>query len=91
MTSAIGGCSVHVKDDGQGIAADDLRHLFDLYFRGGRDGGVTAGGLGVGLALVKNIVELHGGSVSASSEGSGRGSEFVVTLPWPAPCGVDAR
>jgi signal transduction histidine kinase len=53
-------------------------------FRQGDDGSGEAGGLGLGLALVRHFVELHGGRVTASSEGRGRGATFVVTLPASA-------
>jgi CheY-like chemotaxis protein len=55
--------------------------VFELFFQGKRSVDRAEGGLGIGLALVKNIVELHGGTVEAFSEGRGRGSEFVVRLP----------
>jgi CheY-like chemotaxis protein/two-component sensor histidine kinase len=72
---------VRVRDTGAGIAADALPHVFDLFVQEERiDNGLQAG-LGVGLALVKTLVELHGGSVRARSAGPGRGSEFVVRLP----------
>lgn len=77
------GCHVHVRDDGQGIPAEDLEQVFDLYFRGRcGDGAASNGGLGVGLALVRTVAELHGGRARASSAGPGRGSEFVLSLPW---------
>jgi len=70
-----------VEDDGIGIAAELLPHVFDLFVQA--DGSLerTAGGLGIGLTLVRQIVELHGGTVAASSAGVGRGSCFVVCLP----------
>jgi len=73
---------IRARDDGQGIPADLLPHVFDLFVQGERTIDRSQGGLGLGLALVKNLVALHGGTVSAVSEGADRGSEFVVRLPW---------
>jgi signal transduction histidine kinase len=70
---------VRVRDDGRGIAPHFLPHVFDLFQQGPDDH--RRGGLGLGLALVKCLVKLHGGSVTASSDGPGAGSEFVVRLP----------
>jgi CheY-like chemotaxis protein len=72
-----------VIDDGQGIAPDDLGRLFDMFFQGHRVEQKIQSGLGVGLALVKRLVELHGGTIEARSAGIGRGSEFIVRLPAP--------
>jgi CheY-like chemotaxis protein len=70
-----------VRDEGRGIAAGFLPHVFDPFRQA--DGAITRehGGLGLGLAIVKYLAELHGGSVSATSAGEGHGSTFVVTLP----------
>jgi signal transduction histidine kinase len=78
-----------VRDNGIGIAADMLPHVFELFAQSDRTRKQSAGGLGIGLALVRDLVELHGGNVSASSGGPNRGSEFVVSLPLeqPAPSG----
>ncbi len=73
--------AVSVRDDGMGLAADVLPRVFDLFFQGKRDLDRAEGGLGIGLALVKNLVEMHGGSVSAASDGPGRGSTFVIRVP----------
>jgi two-component system CheB/CheR fusion protein len=73
--------AVHIRDDGIGIAAELLPRVFDLFTQGQRSLDRTEGGLGVGLALVHRIVSLHGGTVKALSEGSGRGTELIVTLP----------
>jgi signal transduction histidine kinase/CheY-like chemotaxis protein len=75
---------VRVKDDGIGIPPEKIVHIFDLFAQ--IDLGVerTHGGLGIGLALVRRLVELHGGGIRAISEGEGRGSEFVVRLPAAA-------
>jgi PAS domain S-box-containing protein len=72
---------VNVKDGGVGITADMLPRVFDMFTRAGRSRELAQGGLGIGLTLVKRLVELHGGSVQAMSEGPGMGSEFVVRLP----------
>jgi len=73
--------SISVRDNGMGIDAAILPRVFDLFYQGHRSIDRAEGGLGIGLALVRSLVELHGGSVEARSEGSGRGSEFVVVLP----------
>ena len=80
-TSEGGSCAISVSDNGQGIDADLLPRIFDLFVQGRQGPDRAGGGLGVGLALVKNLVGLHGGSVAARSQGPGRGSEFTVTLP----------
>jgi PAS domain S-box-containing protein len=72
---------ISVKDDGNGIAPELLPRVFDLFVQGKRTSERSHGGLGIGLSLVRNLVAMHGGSVSASSAGAGRGSEFVVQLP----------
>ncbi len=72
---------IRVKDDGIGISAELLPRLFDLFVQGKRATDRSEGGLGIGLALVKNLVAMHGGEVLAVSEGPGRGSEFIVRLP----------
>jgi two-component system CheB/CheR fusion protein len=74
-----------VRDNGIGIAADMLPRLFTLFSQVSGALGRSEGGLGVGLALVRGIVTLHGGHVEVHSEGLGRGSEFVVRLPVIAP------
>jgi len=70
-----------VADDGEGISADAMPHLFELFFQADQTLGRTRGGLGIGLTLVRRIVELHGGTVAVESEGAGRGSRFVVRFP----------
>ena len=76
-----GNVVIRVRDDGAGIASDLLPQVFDLFVQGAPSGERSGGGLGLGLALVKSFVALHGGTVTASSEGPGRGSEFVVRIP----------
>jgi PAS domain S-box-containing protein len=72
---------VRVRDSGIGITPEMLPRVFELFTQADRALGRSEGGLGVGLALVRNLVEMHGGSVKAHSEGAGKGSEFVVRLP----------
>ena len=72
---------IAVEDDGQGIPPELLERIFDLFVQGPRASDRLGGGLGLGLALVRNLVELHGGTVSAHSPGSGQGSTFTVRLP----------
>jgi signal transduction histidine kinase len=79
-----GQAEVVVRDTGAGIDPELLAHLFDPFVQGDRTLARTEGGLGLGLALVKGLVELHGGSVRAESAGDGRGAEFVVRLPLVA-------
>jgi CheY-like chemotaxis protein len=75
------GVAVSVRDTGTGIPADMLPRVFDLFTQVDQGPGRAQGGLGIGLTLVKSLVEMHGGTVAVSSEGPGRGSEFVVRLP----------
>jgi signal transduction histidine kinase len=70
-----------VSDDGAGIPSDKLESIFELFAQANPGLARTEGGLGIGLTLVKRIVELHGGTVCARSAGVGRGSEFTVRLP----------
>jgi signal transduction histidine kinase/CheY-like chemotaxis protein len=72
---------VAVRDNGVGIAPDVLPYIFDLFTQAERTPDRSQGGLGIGLALVKSLVALHGGTVSARSEGLGQGSEFCICLP----------
>lgn len=70
-----------VTDTGQGIAADFLPHVFDRFRQADQRTSRQHGGMGLGLAIVRHLVELHGGSVRANSEGEGHGSTFTVMLP----------
>jgi len=72
---------VTVSDDGIGISADVLPHVFDLFVRDTHLHGVSPDGLGIGLAVVRELVAAHGGTATAESAGRGQGSKFVVALP----------
>lgn len=72
---------VVVQDDGAGISPELMPEIFDLFTQGSRTPDRSQGGLGLGLALVKHLVGLHGGAVQAASEGPGRGATFTVRLP----------
>lgn len=74
---------VAVSDDGIGIPAESLPTIFDMFSQVDRSVERSTGGLGIGLALVKGLVEMHGGSVTAESNGAGMGSTFTVRLPLP--------
>jgi CheY-like chemotaxis protein/two-component sensor histidine kinase len=75
---------VRVRDSGIGIAPELLPKVFDLFVQGQRALDRSQGGLGLGLAIVRSMIEMHGGSVTADSPGLGRGSEFTVRLPASA-------
>jgi signal transduction histidine kinase len=72
---------IAVEDSGVGLARDQIPRLFQLFSQGERSADAAHGGLGIGLSLCKTLVELHGGSVSAFSDGPGKGSRFEVRLP----------
>jgi PAS domain S-box-containing protein len=76
---------LQVRDEGEGLPPDSAGRMFDLFVQGERGLDRAAGGLGVGLALVKRLTELHGGTVSASSAGRGQGTTFTVRLPAVLP------
>ena len=76
-----GSAVVRVKDNGVGLSEDLLPSVFDLFVQGERTLARTEGGLGIGLTVVRQLVELHGGTVIARSDGIDRGAEFVVALP----------
>jgi signal transduction histidine kinase len=73
--------AVRVRDTGIGISAEMLPRVFDLFSQADRSLAHSQGGLGIGLSLVRSLIELHGGRVAASSDGLGQGSEFAVYLP----------
>jgi two-component system CheB/CheR fusion protein len=84
---------ITVSDNGQGMSPDTLKHLFDMYFQG-PTGAFGNKGLGIGLAIAKQLMEMHGGNIVATSPGQGRGSTFTLSLPllqepMPAPHGRD--
>ena len=72
---------IDVEDNGIGMAPELVTHVFDLFSQANRTPDRSSGGLGLGLALVKSLVQLHDGTVSCSSEGVGKGSTFSVCLP----------
>lgn len=73
--------AITVRDNGTGIAADVLPHIFDLFTQGPRSLDRAEGGLGIGLNVVRNLVQMHGGQIGAHSAGAGCGSSFMMTLP----------
>ncbi|NML45038.1 response regulator [Ramlibacter sp. G-1-2-2] len=95
LTRVEGEALVVVEDNGGGIEAAFLPHVFDRFRQADASTTRVHGGLGIGLAIVRQLVELHGGSVAAASEGLGRGSVFSLRLPLAnvhgnAPCSADA-
>ena len=94
-----GSAVITVSDTGVGIAAEALPRVFDMFVQANARDSRAQSGLGIGLTLVRSLVEMHGGSVAARSAGVGRGSEFVVRLPLarheaarvPAAAGATAR
>jgi CheY-like chemotaxis protein len=75
------GVLIRVRDTGIGIPAEQLDRIFEMFMQGDTSLERSASGLGIGLTLAKNLVEMHGGTLEAHSAGTGRGSEFVVRLP----------
>jgi len=88
-----GHVEIAVEDTGQGIEEADLEHIFDMFYQGPAAMGRDKGGLGLGLTLVKKIVEMHDGTVTAQSPGVNLGTRFVVRLPMitPKPKEDDAK
>jgi signal transduction histidine kinase len=80
-----------VRDSGVGIAPDLLPHVFDVFVQASTTLDRSQGGLGIGLALVRRLVELHGGSVTAHSDGAGAGSTFQIRLPRAVPVALAPR
>jgi len=73
--------AVSIADNGEGIAREQLSQIFELFMRANRQEGSSQDGLGIGLALANRLVQMHGGTIEARSDGPGQGSEFVVRLP----------
>ena len=82
--------AIGVRDNGRGIAAQDLPKIFGMFMQGRTPLERVGQGLGVGLALARNIVELHAGTIEAKSEGEGKGTQFIVRLPLSAGTGAQA-
>ena len=82
--------AIHVADTGEGIEPAILGRIFEPFFQADGDLARTRGGLGLGLALAKGLVELHGGRIEARSAGKGRGAEFIITLPLADKAGADS-
>jgi signal transduction histidine kinase/CheY-like chemotaxis protein len=72
---------ISVQDTGIGIPSEMLAHIFEMFMQADDSQGRTRGGLGIGLTLVKRLVDMHGGTITARSAGPGKGSEFVVRMP----------
>lgn len=83
-TTGDGEVVIRVRDDGIGIGPDVLPRVFELFSQAEEARDRSQGGLGIGLAVVGHLVQLHGGTIHATSAGLGRGSEFVVRLPLPS-------
>jgi signal transduction histidine kinase/PleD family two-component response regulator len=79
---------ITVSDNGTGIAPDLLPHIFDLFVQSKRTLDRSQGGLGIGLSVVRRLIEMHGGSVSATSPGVGQGAKFTIRLPRVAQADV---
>jgi signal transduction histidine kinase len=75
---------IRIKDEGVGIHADTLPKIFDIFIQAERPKGQVQGGLGIGLALARNFIQMHGGDLKASSEGLGMGATFTISLPLSA-------
>jgi CheY-like chemotaxis protein/anti-sigma regulatory factor (Ser/Thr protein kinase) len=87
---APGELAIRISDTGMGISKEALSRIFELFEQGERPPEHTQGGLGIGLALARRLVSMHGGQIDAHSEGPGRGSEFTVRLPLLAESSVPA-
>jgi signal transduction histidine kinase len=70
-----------IRDSGVGIKPGDLTHIFDIFFQGEVPTTVRQGGLGIGLPVVKNLLDLHGATIEAHSAGEDAGAEFIVRIP----------
>jgi len=80
---------IRVRDTGIGMSAESVVHAFEMFHQAAPGKPDARGGLGIGLALVRSLVEMHGGTVSAHSDGLRKGSEFTVRLPWSAEIRAD--
>jgi signal transduction histidine kinase len=76
---------ISIRDSGVGIKASDLTHIFDIFYQGEVPASVHQGGLGIGLPVVKNLLELHGATIEARSAGEDAGAEFIVRIPAEHP------
>jgi signal transduction histidine kinase/ActR/RegA family two-component response regulator len=85
LTMDDGGATIRIADTGCGIAADFLPRVFDRFQQADSGATRTAGGLGIGLAIARSLVDLHAGRIAATSEGIGRGATFTVRLPAAPP------
>ncbi|MBC5766551.1 hybrid sensor histidine kinase/response regulator [Ramlibacter albus] len=84
------GVAIEVRDDGQGMAPEVAEHAFDLFYQAPQESDRARGGLGLGLAIVRSLVEMHGGSVRGESAGPGHGSRFTAWFPLvPHPTGSE--
>lgn len=84
VTAGDGAVNITIADNGVGIPEDSLPHVFDMFSQVSRNLGRAQGGLGIGLSIVRQLVELHGGRVSVTSGGVGQGSQFTINLPLAA-------
>lgn len=82
---------IRVDDQGEGMLPETLRHVFEPFYQAPQSSERATGGLGLGLAIVQNIVQLHGGSVTAASDGPGHGSRFTIELPTILPPEADTE
>jgi PAS domain S-box-containing protein len=85
VTRGLGEVEVRVEDTGQGIAADFLPHVFEAFRQADSSSTRQVGGMGLGLAIVRHIVEAHGGTATVRSDGAGQGSTFTIRLPAGRP------
>jgi CheY-like chemotaxis protein len=84
VSSSVDTVRIEISDNGAGIAPEFIPQIFDLFAQSDRTLDRSQGGLGIGLSVVKKLVEMHGGSVAARSEGLGRGATFEIALPRAA-------
>jgi signal transduction histidine kinase len=92
LSSAESAAEIRVSDDGVGIPPEDIERIFELFYQVPDANHTASSGLGIGLSLSRRVIELHGGTLTASSEGRGRGATFVVKLPSTvAPAAASAN